>query len=282
MSAVFTWSQRIQWLLAKAVSSKRLEPEIPSPRLNYNQSPSSSLARYIADFKHNACLKELPFLIELGLRKDSVLFDYGCGLGRLAYAASKFLGEKGGYIGYEPNERALAFLAEAYGRLSNFQFHGDALSSEEDYVAVKAGEKRAGRKSLDITPQEYVGRVVDMQYSSSVFTHMWLDAISKLLRNLNSIVKANGICVNTWLILDDFARYALNCGVADRTLPFVVNKAHTNSLKNPLMCTAYDLADVKSAYESAGQEIVKILYGTWSGRGNGVHYQDIVISRPAA
>jgi SAM-dependent methyltransferase len=260
-----------------------LEPEIPSPGLNYNQAPSRNLRRYVADFKQNACLKELPFLIELGLRKDSVLFDYGCGLGRLAYAASKFLGENGSYIGYEPNSRALDFLKNAYGKRSNFKFYGDALSSDEDYVAVKAGEVRAGgKKSLDILPQSYVDRIVDIQYSSSVVTHMWLDSISRLLENLNSIVKPDGLCVNTWLIVDDFARYALSSGVADRTLPYVVNKAHTYSMKNPLMCTAYDLTDVTAAYQQAGHEIVKILWGTWSGRDNGVHYQDIVVSRPRA
>ncbi len=282
MSVVRAWNQRLQWLLTKSISPERLEPEIPSPALNYNQAPSRTLAQYIADFKHDACLKELPFLIELGLRKDSVLFDYGCGLGRLAYAASKFLGAAGSYIGYEPNTQALSFLKGAYRERNNFKFYGDALSFEEDYIAMRTGQRQSGKKSLDLLPQDYVGRVVDIQYSSSVLTHMWLDAITRLLDNLNSIVKSGGLCVNTWLIVDDFARYTLDCGVADRYLPFKVNDAYTYSTENPLICTAYDLEQVKDAYQKAGHEIVKILSGTWSGRNNGVHYQDIVISRPRA
>jgi SAM-dependent methyltransferase len=282
-SAVLSWNQRLQWLVAKTVSAQSLEQEIPSPTLNYNQSPSSNLASYILNFKKNACLKELPFLIELGLRKESVLFDYGCGLGRLAYAASKFLGTEGSYIGYEPNERALSFLKEAYGNRTNFKFYGDALSYEEDYIAMKSGEVRAGgKKAVEISLQDFIGKVVDIQYSSSVTTHMWLDAIFQFLKNLNSVVKPDGLCVNTWLIVDDFARYSLNCGMADRVLPYKVNDAYTYSTKNPLICTAYDLSDVARAYQYAGHEIVKILWGTWSGRGNDVHYQDIVISRPRA
>lgn len=283
MSAVLSWNQRLQWLIAKSLLARHFEPEIPSPALNYNQTPSLNLTRYIRDFKSNACLKELPFLIELGLRKDSVLFDYGCGLGRLAYAASKFLGEAGSYIGYEPNSRALSFLKDAYRTRANFHFHGDELSSEEDYIAIKSSEVRVGgKKSLDILPQNYIGRVVDIQYSSSVLTHMWLESISRLLTNLNAVVKQDGLCVNTWLIIDDFARYSLDCGTADRVLPYRVNDAYTTSRENPLMCTAYALADVTAAYQRAEHEIVKILWGTWSGRGNGVHYQDIVISRPRA
>lgn len=282
MSVVLSWSQRVQWLLAKTTSPARLEPEIPSPALNYNQAPSKNLAQYITVFKQDACLKELPFLIKLGLRKDSVLFDYGCGLGRLAYAASKYLGTTGSYIGYEPNSAALSFLKSAYVRLDNFKFYGDALSFEEDYVAVGSGQRHGGRKSLDLLPQDYVDRVVDIQYSSSVLTHMWLDAITRLLENLNSIVKPGGLCVNTWLIIDDFARYALDCGMADRRLPLQVNGAHTYSAENPLVCTAYELPQVTDAYEKAGHQIVEILWGSWSGRDNGVHYQDIVISRPRA
>jgi len=281
MPASLSWKQRFRWLVTKTVSPDEMEPEIPSPRLNYNQPASRDLAQYIATFKNDACLKELPFLIEWGLRKDSVLFDYGCGLGRIAYAASKYLGEGGRYIGYEPNARALSFLKTAYGKRSNFKFYGDVLTLDEDYIAVNRGERRPeGKKSLDILPQDYVDRVVDIQYSSSVLTHMWLDSISRLLENMNHVVKPGGVCVNTWLIVDDFARYALDCGVADRSLPYKVKDAYTYSTENPLMCTAYDLADVLGAYSKASHEVVKILWGTWSGRGNGVHYQDIVVSRP--
>jgi SAM-dependent methyltransferase len=281
MSTVLSWNQ-LQWFLAKKkLTSHDLEPEIPAPALNYNQTSSSTLARYVDDFKRDACLKELPFLIDMGLRNDSVLFDYGCGLGRLAYAASKYLSKAGRYIGYEPNSEALSFLKGAYGEKENFQFYGDELPLDEDYVAVQSGQSRqGGKKSIDILPQAYVGRIVDFQYSSSVMTHMWLDSISRLLENLNSIVKPGGFCVNTWLIIDDFARYTLDCNMADRRLPYVVNKAFTYSTTNPLVCTAYELSDVNAAYKNAGQQIQKIMWGSWSGRGNNVHYQDIVISRP--
>jgi SAM-dependent methyltransferase len=281
MPTVLSWNQRFQWFFSKNVAHKQFEPEIPSPALNYNQAPSRTLAGYVDEFKRDACLKELPFLIDLGLRKDSVLFDYGCGLGRLGYAASKYLSTTGSYIGYEPNREALSFLKSAYKSRENFKFYGDELPLDEDYVALQSGQSRqGGKRSIDILPQSYVGRIVDFQYSSSVMTHMWIDSISRLLENLNFIVRPAGLCVNTWLIIDEFARYALDCNMADRRLPYKVNKAYTYSTTNPLICTAYEWADVRDAYDKAGHEIRKILWGSWSGRGNGVHYQDIVISLP--
>lgn len=271
----------MRWLLAKTITPQRFEPEIPSPAINYNQPPTRTLSAYARAFVERACLKELPFLMSLGLKRDSVLFDYGCGLGRLAFAASRYFDGTGQYIGYEPNARALAFLRNAYRNRDNFKFHGDRLPTEEDYIAVKFGQSEApGKKAVDVRPQEFIGRTVDIQYSSSVLTHMWIDAIWKLLENLNQVVKPEGYCVNTWLIVDEFAEYSLRCGLADRILPYTVRGARTYSMENPLMCTAYDLDTVRDAYARTGQEIMQILWGSWSGRGNGVHYQDIVLSRP--
>ncbi|MGH9877676.1 MAG: class I SAM-dependent methyltransferase [Nitrososphaerales archaeon] len=282
-TTLLAWNLRLQWLFSRAMSPARLEREIPSPWINYNQTPSKYLSEYVRNFKERACLKELPFLIDLGLKEDSILYDYGCGLGRLAYAASKFLGKNGKYIGYEPNAQALSFLKKAYCGRDNFKFYGEELSLEEDYVAVQLGKSRSGgKKSIDIKPQEHLGRVVDIQYSSSVVTHMWMESISRLLENLNYVVKPDGYCVNTWLIIDDFAKYTLECRLADRALPHIVRGAYTYSLENPLVCTAYDLDSVRNAYVKAGHEMVKILWGSWSGRGNVVHYQDIVVSRPRA
>jgi SAM-dependent methyltransferase len=279
------WGLRLQWLFSKTIAPGKWEVEIPPPRINYNQAPSKYLSEYVMNFKESACLKELPFLIEHGLRPDSVLYDYGCGLGRLAYAASKYLGPNGQYVGYEPNAQALAFLKNAYGNRGNLEFYGEELSLDEDYVAMQSGESRqGGKRSIDVKLEEHFGkrRVVDVQYSSSVVTHMWLDSIVRLLENLNQVVKPGGVCVNTWLIIDDFAKFALDCGVADRALPYNVKGAYTYSRENPLVCTAYDLKSVKDAYHKAGHEVVKILWGAWSGRGNGVHYQDIVVSCPRA
>ena len=82
--------------------------------------------------------------------------------------------------------------------------------------------------------------------------------------------------------MDEFADYALRCGVADRTLPFRINGALSSSEDNPLTCTAYELSTVKQIYRDAGHEIVDILFGSWAGRDNGVTYQDIVISKISA
>jgi SAM-dependent methyltransferase len=254
---------------------------IPPPAVNYNAIFDGDREAYRHAFIADACLKELPSLIRIAdLKPSSTLFDYGCGLGRLAYPASNYLDQTGCYLGYEPNPDALAFLKGAYSDRPNFRFFGDVLQTEEDYVAIQQGRMRTEGKSAEsVDLLKFIDTQIDVQWSMSVFTHMWPDAIVHILKQMKPLVGA-GICVNTWLIVDDYAAYILRCGLADRTLPHRVNGALTYSLENPLICTAYELTTVRDIYARAGHRIIDILWGSWSGRENGITYIDVIVSRP--
>ena len=264
-------------------SSPDFDPRIPPPEINYNQDASKSLQEYIRKFRHDSCSRELPFLAEkAGLTPASTVLDYGCGLGRFAFAASNFL-TSGRYVGYEPNQRALRFLKSAYAARSNFSFRGEELHGAEDYVGIQLGYASSGGVSasaIDLT--DLNGLNADVQYSSSVFTHMWIPAIENVLAAFRGVMAGQGTCVNSWLIVDSFAEYGMRCGIADRTLPHEVNGALTYSLHNPLLCTAYRLEQVRDIYQRGRHEILEICWGAWSGRQkhNSAHYQDLVISRP--
>lgn len=263
--------------------SSAFDNRIPPPSINYNQKPCRTLDEYINVFRRNACAKELPFLVErCGLTPESTILDYGCGLGRLAYAASNFL-SGGRYIGYEPNQRALAFLNGAYATRPNFRFLGEELHGADDYVGLQLGTASpAGIQSTAMDLSGIAGIEADAQYSSSVFTHMWIPAIERVLASFRTAMAPGGVCVNSWLIVDSVAEYGMRCGIADRVLPHEVKGALTYSLDNPLVCTAYRLDTVRGIYERGGHEILEILWGEWSGRAthNAVHYQDLVLSRP--
>jgi SAM-dependent methyltransferase len=259
------------------------DKRIPPPEINFNQNERSSLDSYVDVFRRDACIRLLPFLMNhAGLTPGGSILDYGCGLGRLAYAASHFLTQDGAYFGYEPNQDALRFLKSAYSDLSNFHFGGAQLTKTADYIAVKENRGNPeGIEATDVDIADLVNRSIDVQFSSSVFTHMWMEPIIGVLQQFTKLLSIQGTCVNTWLIIDDFAAYTLRCGVADRKLPFKINGAWTYLEENPLMCTAYELKDVEAVYAAAGHKIEAILWGSWSGRDNGTTYQDIVISRPS-
>jgi hypothetical protein len=224
--------------------------------------------------------RELPFLIRCGLSPSSCLFDYGCGLGPLAYAASEYLTTAGRYFGYEVNQGALKFLRRAYRDVPHFSFFGDRLRLEDDYIAISQKERRDGGVSAgqpDLVP---IDRAVDMQWSHSVFTHMYPEPILKTLRAFTPHLAANSLCINTWLVVDEFAARQMAAGKADRNLCYSVNGGLTYFPENPLMCMGYELGTVRSIYEQAGHEILDMMFGSWAGRENGVTYIDIIVSRP--
>lgn len=259
------------------------DARIPPPEINYNQRPRGPLREYIHEFRQAACEKELPFLVEkAGLRPDSTVLDYGCGLGRFANAASDYL-TSGRYVGYEPNQEALRFLRAAYASRPNFRFFGEELRRSEDYVGLQLGrESSEGVAADEVELKELEGVDANVQYSSSVFTHMWIPAIENVLRALRKAIAPGGISVNSWLIVDAVAEEGMRNGIADRTLPHEVKGARTYSLTNPLVCTAYTPDQVRDMYRRNGHEMVEICWGAWSGRRqhNGAHIQDLVISRP--
>jgi SAM-dependent methyltransferase len=265
-----------------------MDKRIPPSKINYNLSGGELMdtASYLRAYKTMNCLKMLPYLMKVGnLRPQSAIYDHGCGLGPLAFAASNYLDESGAYFGIDINLEAVTFLKQAYADRRNFRFEHQAVSIGEDYVALEnrpysappPAETVLAAKDLDLVG--FVDRPIDVTYSGSVFTHMWMETIVATLRQLRTLIGESGVCVSTWLIIDGFAEYVLRCGLADRELPFEINGAFTYSKSNPLVCTAYREEDVRKMYALAGREILSINWGSWSGRDNGVMYQDIVTAK---
>jgi SAM-dependent methyltransferase len=255
---------------------------IPPPAINFNQRTAATIQDYERDYKETACLKEFPFLMRrAGLRPNSTILDYGCGLGRHAYAASKFLSDEGRYFGFDINPPAIDFLRSAYSGLPHFAFHGETLAHDDDYIAIEYEDHHGSdvrATSVNLRPL-ISDHMIDLQFSWSVFTHMWPGHIAHVLRHVREFMRPSGFCINTWFMIDEFAAYVLRCGVADRVLPYQFGDALTYSKNNPMNCAAYPEAKIRSIYQSAGHEIVEILPGSWSGRDNGVIYQDIIVSK---
>jgi 2-polyprenyl-3-methyl-5-hydroxy-6-metoxy-1,4-benzoquinol methylase len=267
-----------------------VDARIPDPEHNGNyRFEIESPQEYIRDHIVPSCLEEFPYLIKrANLSPASKILDYGCGWGRLAFAASCFLGSEGSYVGFDINEFAIAENRKCYAAFKNFRFHYIGLDIRENYIylsenyesASQTKEMPSDRKADEVTlPAEFHG-YFDVINTHSVFTHMWKDAIVNVLKQQAQVINHTGVCVNTWLIVDQFARYILNCGLADRRLPYEVDGILTNSRENPLLCTVFKIEDVYEIYQRAGHRILDIEFGSWAGRKNDMTSQDVVVSRP--
>ncbi|MBY0471670.1 hypothetical protein K2X30_10935 [bacterium] len=276
-------------------NSSGFDKRIPSPNEMALYSGSFAAARSLKEFStafsKEACLNELPELLKIAKyeegQKTLNLFDYGCGLGRLAYAFTNYFGksENFQYCGYEILPQAVRFLKSAYEDYPNVTILNDKILFEKSYIEIEYPDpqsKKDGRvepKSLSLADR--CRNVFNIQYSHSVFTHMDRGDIVQVLKNFNSSF-ISGVCVNTWLIIDRFAESSLRAGLADRDLPYEVDGYLTYDQHNPLLCSAYRLKDIEKIYEEAGHEILNIFFGSWSGRIPQQKFstQDVIVSRP--
>jgi len=261
---------------------------IPRPSLNYNLHVKSlfSLKKYKKDFFTDSVNHQLPFLKNIaGLTESSMTLDFGCGLGRLAYAF-ELDPSTGRYLGWEPEQKALAWLKKSYNANPRFKFSGARIPPHMNYVSNHSGSNlqtsgSVGELNLVGLEDAVSGTALDLIVSHSVFTHMWPEDAQITMNRLSNLSHSSTTMVHTWLILDSTAVELVKEGLADRELPLEVRGIFTYSLENPLVCTAYPLELLERTYRDAGQEIMSIQWGSWSGRGasNGFSYQDVVTSR---
>jgi len=263
-------------------------PPLPPPSINFNFDPRSvgSVAEYREEYLEAAHTRELPFLRSIAsLNSSSLTLDFGCGLGRLA-AAYHLAGEGvGHYLGWEPEQRALAWLRFAYERWNRFEFGGTSVPENLNYLTNRGKPTNDVASGAVPRTDEWMrfldGRQVDLVHSHSVFTHMWPEDAVTTLKMLADCAKDGSTMVHTWLVVDDEAERSLVRGTADRRLPFTVRGIRTYSKDNPLVCTAYPVDLMMDVYASAGLSVRNIHFGSWSGTGrdNEVSYQDYVLSK---
>jgi len=262
-------------------------PPIPRPSLNDNQTPTNDIAEYISDYL-SLQNSVYPYIERTAnLDSSSVTLDFGCGFGTLAAAFKLSQTDNGKYYGYDTNQRAMNFCQSGYQYDPHFAFFGPEIDKTTNYVTNKRlttadqafkNRQKASPARADI--ERLLGdQKLTCQFSLSVFTHMWPEDAIESLKVFGDFSTDATIFINSWLILDEFAMNSVSAGTADRKLPIEVGGVYTYSQLNPLVCTAYPSDLLSKVYLDAGHEIIKIDFGTWSGRSNGITYQDIVVSK---
>lgn len=112
--------------------------------------------------------------------------------------------------------------------------------------------------------------------AKSLFTHLLLDETKNYLKETERLLKPNGRCLATFfLVRDDMkleGRYRFR-------YPSVNGHVYYERYTNPKLAVAYDEELLISLIERFGLEVKEIKYGTWSGRQDGLSFQDIIIMR---
>jgi SAM-dependent methyltransferase len=200
-----------------------------------------------------------------GLRPEDRVLDVGCGIGRLARPLAGYLSIDGEYTGFDVSADAVAWCTRRYRHYPNFRFvHAD----------VRNARYNPGG-SLPAVAYEFPfdDGAFDVCVLMSVLTHLTADEALHYLGQVRRVLASGGRMLATAFVLDEAAPSpALAFGpVADGMA--VVDPAV------PEEAVAFEEDWLLEALRAAGLDLVGLHGGLWTGREDGLSFQDVVVAR---
>ena len=219
--------------------------------------------------------------------KHIKVFDFGCGFGPMAYATyllSNAVETPVEYLGLDIRKDAIEWLSTRYKNVNSHSFIHNDVPAEYDYISAgQLGRPTFSTSEKGVEGQFSTGSPHNIQWSSSVFTHMTSQGALNALESIAASASQKSVQINSWLIVDDISLLGMHIGTADRRLPIDMGDFLTNNASSPLECTAFKQNTIFDLYQRAGLEIIDIEYGGWRNKSNPNtkthHYQDLIISR---
>lgn len=206
------------------------------------------------------------------LRPHERLLDIGCGCGLMALQLKDHLDETGSYVGLDIHGPSINWCEKKIGsQRSNFEF---ARIDVRSLAYNPRGSHEAERYQFPYEDESF-----DVILLKSVFTHMRPGEVNNYLHEVSRLLKTGGRCLATFFLLNEeqarLAREGKNALAFDHgTGPW--RYVYENS---PESAAAYDESYVLELLDQSGLK-GNIHYGRWSGRNDGLSFQDILLLTP--
>ena len=205
------------------------------------------------------------------LRPDERVLDIGCGCGQMALHLENYLDQKGSYVGVDIHGPSIRWCQKTIAaRRSNFRF----AQIDVRNLAYNPG----GKYLAETYDFPFDDRSFDLILLKSVFTHMRPPDVSNYLAEVSRLLKSNGRCLATFFLLNEEQARLAEKGANDLAFKYGEGVWRYRLEQSPESAIAYDESYVIELLEQHGLRLkTPILYGRWSGRQDGLSYQDILL-----
>jgi SAM-dependent methyltransferase len=195
-----------------------------------------------------------------GLTPMSRVLDIGCGIGRLAVALTQYLDPQAQYEGLDIVPSGIEWCTENItSRYPNFRF---------TLADVHNGEYNpSGRLAPTEYRLPYADATFDLVVLTSVFTHMLPAEKEHYVDEIARILKRDGRCFATYLLLNAESRRLMEAGSSNTRFKHTMGPCAVVNAKVPELSVGYDEDYAREVYERRGLSTGGgIYYGAWSGR----------------
>jgi SAM-dependent methyltransferase len=206
-----------------------------------------------------------------GLRSHHSIFDVGCGCGMMALQLEGYLAGDGRYVGMDIDRKAVAWCqAHVTTRSPRFSFyHADLKNPRYNPDgAFSAASYRFPEPDASF----------DVILLKSVFTHMQADGVQNYLDEIRRLLKSGARCLATFFLLNDEQASFTRRGHGALTFNHGDACARYADQALPEKAIAYRESYVLEMVERSALTLAAPpFYGTWSGRPNGLSFQDMLL-----
>ncbi|MFZ4442891.1 MAG: class I SAM-dependent methyltransferase [Planktothrix agardhii] len=221
-------------------------------------------------FKFVACDFLGHFVNKAQLKPHESILDAGCGVGRMAYSLAYYLDDTARYEGFDIVEKWINWNQSViHEHRPNFNFQWANIYNKR--------YNTEGTIQVENYDFPYSDEQFDFVFLTSVFTHLYANAVQNYLKEVYRVLKPGGRCLCTFFLLNEESEALIKAGKSSQNLIHEFEDSFFSNLEIPESDMGHREVSVTQWIEALGFTVSAKYYGLWCGRTPATNYQDILI-----